>query len=182
MGGIMLAFKDYNYGQGIFGSPWVGWANFEYLYKSGTLWRVTRNTILYNIAFIILDLVTQVGIAILLNEIGSKICKKLSQTLMFLPYFVSAVLLGAFVYNIFNYERGTLNNILMSLGMERYDTYSNMYAWIFILLFSIYGRDWAMVLWFIWRPLQESAVNFMKRPVWTGRPGSSRSVISRCRC
>ena len=135
MGGIMLAFKDYNYGQGIFGSPWVGWANFEYLYKSGTLWRVTRNTILYNIAFIILDLVTQVGIAILLNEIGSKICKKLSQTLMFLPYFVSAVLLGAFVYNIFNYERGTLNNILMSLGMERYDTYSNMYAWIFILLF-----------------------------------------------
>ena len=98
-------------------------------------WRVTRNTILYNIAFIILDLVTQVGIAILLNEIGSKICKKLSQTLMFLPYFVSAVLLGAFVYNIFNYERGTLNNILMSLGMERYDTYSNMYAWIFILLF-----------------------------------------------
>ena len=113
MGGIMLAFKDYNYGQGIFGSPWVGWANFEYLYKSGTLWRVTRNTSLYNIAFIILDLVTQVGIAILLNEIGSKICKKLSQTLMFLPYFVSAVLLGAFVYNIFNYERGTLNNILM---------------------------------------------------------------------
>ena len=96
---------------------------------------MTRNTILYNIAFIILDLVTQVGIAILLNEIGSKICKKLSQTLMFLPYFVSAVLLGAFVYNIFNYERGTLNNILMSLGMERYDTYSNMYAWIFILLF-----------------------------------------------
>ena len=94
---------------------------------------MTRNTILYNIAFIILDLVTQVGIAILLNEIGSKICKKLSQTLMFLPYFVSAVLLGAFVYNIFNYERGTLNNILMSL--ERYDTYSNMYAWIFILLF-----------------------------------------------
>lgn len=133
--GIILAFKDYNYAEGVLGSPWVGWANFTFLYKSGTLWRVTRNTILYNIAFLILDLVTQVGMAILLNEIGSKICKKLSQSLMFLPYFVSAVLLGAIVYNIFNYERGTLNNILTSLGLERFDAYGNMYIWIPILLF-----------------------------------------------
>lgn len=133
--GIILAFKDYNYAQGVLDSPWVGWANFTFLYKSGTLWRVTRNTILYNIAFIILDLVSQVGVAILLNEIGSKLCKKLTQSLMFLPYFVSAVLLGAFVYNIFNYERGTLNNILTMMGLERYDAYGNMYAWIVILLF-----------------------------------------------
>lgn len=121
MFGIILAFKDYNYAQGVMGSPWVGWSNFAFLYKSGTLWRVTRNTVLYNAAFIVLDLVTQVGIAILLNEIGSKICKKLTQSMMFLPYFVSTVLLGAFVYNMFSYERGALNNILTSFGFEKFD-------------------------------------------------------------
>lgn len=135
MGGVILAFKKYNYSSGIFGSPWVGFNNFLFLINSGTLWRVTRNTVLYNLVFIVLDLVTQVGMAILLNEIGHKICKKVTQSMMFLPYFVSAVLLGSFIYNIFNYEKGTLNNILVSLGLDRFDAYGNMYVWIFILIF-----------------------------------------------
>jgi putative aldouronate transport system permease protein len=133
--GIILAFKRYNYTAGMLDSPWVGWDNFKFLYNSGTLWRVTRNTVLYNVAFIILDLITQVGTAILLNEIGKKAFKKLTQSMMFLPYFISAVLLASFIYNIFSYEQGTLNNILETLGFAKFDAYNNRNSWIFILLF-----------------------------------------------
>lgn len=116
--GIMVAFKKYNYTQGILRSPWVGFDNFLFLYRSGTLFRVTRNTILYNIAFLILDIVCQVTTAI-----------------MFIPYFISAVLLASFVYNIFSYERGVLNNVLVSLGMDKFDAYNKPTAWVFILMF-----------------------------------------------
>ena len=133
--GIILAFKKYNYTAGIIDSPWVGFDNFLFLIRSGTLWRVTRNTILYNIGFLILDLVAQVSMAILLNEITKKTFKKLAQSMMFLPYFISAVLLASFIYNIFSYEQGVLNNLLESLGMNKFDAYNNPKSWIFILLF-----------------------------------------------
>ncbi|MGI5959200.1 MAG: ABC transporter permease [Massiliimalia sp.] len=135
MFGIVLAFKDFNYSDGILGSPWVGMANFKFLFMSGTLWRVTKNTFLYNVIFILVDLVAQIAIAIMLSEITRKWYKKIAQSLMFLPYFVSYVLLAAFVYNLFNYEYGVINNILVSLGMEPFDAYSNSGIWKYILVF-----------------------------------------------
>lgn len=92
MVGIVLAFKKFNYAQGIFGSPWVGFDNFKYLIKGGVLWRTTRNTVLYNVAFMFIDVVAQMGVAIMLNEVMRKWFKKASQSLMFLPYFISFVL------------------------------------------------------------------------------------------
>lgn len=135
MFGTVLAFKRYNYADGILNSPWVGFDNFKFLYRSGTLWRVTRNTVLYNLAFLVLDAVLQVSLAVLLNEIAGKYFKKIAQSIMFLPYFVSAVLLASLVYNIFGYEHGTLNTILSSLGLEKFDAYNTPTAWIFILTF-----------------------------------------------
>ena len=88
MTGIVLAFKKYNYHDGIYGSPWVGLKNFDYMIVSDKLWSLTRNTLLYNIAFIVLGIVFEVGFAIMLSEINNRIFKKVSQTVMFLPYFI----------------------------------------------------------------------------------------------
>ena len=100
--GIYVAFVKYNYRDGIFGSKFIGFKNFEFLFTSGKLWTLTKNTILYNIAFIILGNVLAVFVAILLNEMRSKWFKKVSQTIMFLPYFISQVLVGILVYNLLN--------------------------------------------------------------------------------
>ena len=87
--GIYVAFVKFNYRKGIFGSKFIGLDNFEFLMRSGKLWELTRNTILYNLAFIILGNLLAVFVAILLNEMRSRWFKKVSQTVMFLPYFIS---------------------------------------------------------------------------------------------
>ncbi len=135
MTGIVLAFKKYNYNGGIYFSPWNGLNNFRALLISGKLWGVTRNTILYNVAFIALGVVLEMGSAILLNEIRNKYFKKISQSFMFLPYFISWVVAGAIVYNIFSYERGVANNVLAAMGNERFDLYNTPGAWPFVLIF-----------------------------------------------
>jgi len=114
--GIWVAFVKYNYRKGIFGSKFIGLQNFEFLASSGKLWTLTRNTILYNLAFIILGNLLAVFIAILLNEIQNKAFKKVSQTMMFLPYFISQVLVGVLVYNLLNYDFGFVNSILRAMG------------------------------------------------------------------
>ena len=95
MTGIVLAFKKYQYAGGIYGSPWNGLSNFKALLISGKLGQVTRNTLLYNIAFISLGVVCEMGSAILLNELTNKYFKKTAQSFMFLPYFISWVVAGA---------------------------------------------------------------------------------------
>ncbi|MBQ3795353.1 MAG: sugar ABC transporter permease, partial [Butyrivibrio sp.] len=114
MPGIWVAFVKYNYRDGIFGSKFVGLKNFQFLAESGKLFELTKNTILYNIAFIILGNFLAILVAILLNEMQSKLFKKVSQTMMFLPYFISQVLVGILVYNLLNYDYGFVNEILTS--------------------------------------------------------------------
>ena len=135
MTGIVLAFKKYNYAGGIYGSPWNGLANFKALAISGKLGLVTRNTLLYNIAFIALGVVFEMGSAILLNELRNKYFKKMSQSLMFLPYFISWVVAGAIMYNIFNYERGVFNHVLNLFGAAPFDLYNSPKSWPYILVF-----------------------------------------------
>ena len=134
MPGIWVAFVKYNYRDGIFGSKFVGLNNFKFLAESGKLFDLTKNTILYNIAFIILGNLLAILVAILLNEMQSKIFKKVSQTMMFLPYFISQVLVGILVYNLLNYDYGFVNEILSSLGREKWGPYSDPSAWPVILV------------------------------------------------
>ncbi len=133
--GIYVAFVKYNYGSGIFGSKFVGLKNFEFLYTSGKLFTLTRNTILYNLAFIVMGNLLAVSVAILLNELRSKMFKKVSQTMMFLPYFISQVLVGILMYNILNYDSGFVNSVLTSLGMEKWEPYSKAGVWPVLLVF-----------------------------------------------
>ena len=93
MGGVIMAFKNYNYSKGLFGSPWVGMKNFEFLTVSNKLWPLTRNTLLYNFAFITVGMVMEVGFAIVINEMRCRWFKKTFQSFIFLPYFISWVIL-----------------------------------------------------------------------------------------
>lgn len=132
--GIYVAFVKYNYRDGIFGSKFVGLKNFEFLMQSGKLLALTKNTVLYNIAFITLGNVIAMAMAILLNEIHNKYFKKVSQTLMFLPYFISQVLVGFLVFNLLNYDTGFVNGVLVKMGLERWQPYSDKGVWPAILI------------------------------------------------
>jgi len=136
MPGLYLAFIQYNYTDGIFHSPFVHWQNFRFLVITGDLWRLTFNTIAYNLAFILLGNIVQIAVAIFLNELRSKWFKKISQSLMFLPYFMSFVLIGLIAYNILSYDYGLLNGFLKSIGMEPVKTYSNPHIWPFIIVIT----------------------------------------------
>ncbi|AZK46621.1 ABC transporter permease [Paenibacillus lentus] len=134
MAGIVLAFKQFNYQGGIFGSPWNGLENFRFFMESGDAWRVTRNTALYNIAFIIINNLLQIVTAILLFEVAGKWFRKVTQTVLFLPYFISWVVVGAIAYNLFNYDVGTLNVMLSSIGLGPVDIYNTAAYWPLILI------------------------------------------------
>ncbi len=135
--GIYVAFVQYNYRNGIFGSKFIGLGNFDFLIKSGELFTLTRNTILYNLAFILLGNALAIFVAILLNEMRSKWFKKVSQTIMFLPYFISQVLVGILVFNLLNFDTGFVNGILEKMGAPLWQPYSNPGAWP-VLLVIIY--------------------------------------------
>lgn len=135
MGGIIVAFKRFSFTKGFLGSPWCGLENFRFLFISDKLWPLMRNTLLYNIAFIIVGVILEVGFAIIVNELGSKWFKKVFQSFMFLPFFISWVVVLAIVDAIFGYDSGIINNLLQSLGMERFNVYVNAAPWPFLLVF-----------------------------------------------
>ena len=135
--GIYVAFVKYNYRDGIFGSRFIGLDNFKFLATSGELWNLTKNTVLYNLAFILLGNALAVFVAILLNELQSKMFKKVTQTILFLPYFISQVLVGLLVFNLLNFDTGFVNSVLTSMGLEKWQPYSDPKVWP-VLLVVIY--------------------------------------------
>lgn len=141
MAGIVMAFKDFNYHEGIFGSPWNGWDNFSYFFDSGKAWLVTRNTIVYNVIFLTCYTAFSILAAVFISEISKKWFKKLSQTMMFLPYFISWVTVSAFVYNFLNYEYGIVNKLLAHFSIAPIDIYSNTSYW-YVLLPFLYVWKW----------------------------------------
>lgn len=133
MPGLYLAFVKYNYNLGIFKSTFVGMQNFKFLWMTGELLQLTKNTILYNIAFILLGNITQILMAILLNEINKKWYRKVSQTVMFLPHFISYVLVGLFAYSILSFDYGILNKTLQQVGLEKLNVYGSAKGWPIII-------------------------------------------------
>ena len=142
MTGIVLAFKKYNYVDGIYGSPWVGFDNFKFLIVSNKLWPLTRNTLLYNIVFIFLGMFLAVAFAIMINELTNKVFKKIFQSFMFLPYFVSWVVVQAIFQAIFGFEYGIFNHIIEFFGAERINFYASPDGWPVLLVFF---KMWKMV-------------------------------------
>ncbi|OUS77314.1 sugar ABC transporter permease [Paenibacillus sp. MY03] len=134
MAGIIIAFKHINWNSGILGSPFAGLSNFEYLFKTKEAWVITRNTLGYNVLFIVLGTVISIGVAILLNEIRSKFWKKSYQTVILLPYLISMVIVSYLVFAMLSSESGFVNNsILEPLGLDGLTWYTEPKYWPFIL-------------------------------------------------
>jgi putative aldouronate transport system permease protein len=132
--GIGIAFQKYSFSGGILHSPWVGLDNFKFMFMTGDIFNVTKNTLLYNILFIIVNNVLEIVCAIVLAELSGKYFKRITQSMMFLPYFISWVVVGAFMYNVLNYEFGAFNTLLKSLQIESYDFYNKPGIWILIIV------------------------------------------------
>ncbi|TYP73970.1 ABC transporter permease [Paenibacillus methanolicus] len=134
MVGIYYAFTKFDFEGGLFGSEFIGFENFRFLFESGLLWNLTKNTVLYNLAFLIIGNVMQLVCAIFLSQLPGKLFKKSAQSVMFLPYFLSWVLVGAFVFNLFS-DLGVVNTVLKQLGMQPYDFYIQTAPWKYIIVF-----------------------------------------------
>lgn len=140
MFGVILAFKRYrlngSYMTSLLTSEWIGFKNFEFFFKTPYAYTITRNTLLYNLAFIILDLIIPVAMAVALNELINKRIAKLYQNIMFLPYFLSWIIVSYLAYSFLSIEHGFINKgILESLGLEGVKWYFEPAYWPFILTF-----------------------------------------------
>lgn len=134
MVGLILAFKNYNFAQGIFKSPWCGLSNFTYLFSSKWAKIMFRNTIGYNLVFIILGTAFAIFVAILLGEVKNARAKKIYQTFILIPYLVSMVLVGYLVFAFLSNANGFINKgILEKLGKEGISWYTKPEYWPFIL-------------------------------------------------
>ena len=133
--GVIMAFKKYNFTQGLFASPWVGLKNFKFLMVSNKLWPLTRNTLLYNLAFISIGMVMEVGFAVIINEMRCRWFKKVFQSFIFLPYFISWVIASAVVQTLLDYDFGLISRTLKSLGLPMVNVYVDARPWPFLLVF-----------------------------------------------
>jgi putative aldouronate transport system permease protein len=138
MGGLVLAFKQYNFRDGIWGSAWTKpwYYNFEILFSPSNkqVMVALRNTLLLNLLFIGVGTIFALALALAFNEITQKWMKKLTQSLSFLPYFISTVVVGIFVSAILNYDNGVINRIIVALGGEKISFYQRPGFWPFIML------------------------------------------------
>ncbi|MBD2866942.1 ABC transporter permease [Paenibacillus arenilitoris] len=134
MFGVVIAFKNINFADGILGSEWIGFKNFEYLFKTSDAYIITRNTLLYNIVFIILNTVLAIALAIMLNDIKNRIVSRTFQSLILLPYLISMVIVGYLVLAMLDVEKGYMNNSILPLfGIGDISWYSETKHWPFIL-------------------------------------------------
>jgi len=135
MPGLIVAFKQYNIKKGIYGSDWIGFKNFEYLFKTSDAFVITRNTILYNVAFIIVNTFMAIMVAIILSELYGK-AKNFYQSAILLPNLISTVIIGYLVFAFFSVENGFINNTILPLfNKDSVDWYSKSQYWPFIIIF-----------------------------------------------
>ena len=148
MPAIILAFKRYSLAKPpkdywiqnkfiyslFIDNPWVGLNNFKFIFQSPDAWTVVRNTVGYNIVFMALGLVLSVGLAIIINELNNRIAAKVYHTILFLPYFISWIVVAYLVY-AFVSAKGVFNQIFTSLGLPTINFYSEPKYWPFIFVF-----------------------------------------------
>ena len=135
MFGIIIAFKKFSFRKGLLASNWVGLDNFKYLFASRTAATIMRNTVLYNIVFIIIGTIIPITIAILLDMVRSKKAKTFYQTLILFPYLLSWVVVSYLLYAFLSSDTGLVNHVFMKLGMHSVDWYMESKYWPVILVF-----------------------------------------------
>ena len=189
MFGIQIAFRSYNAAKGVYGSPWCGFKNFEFLTRTKDAFIMIRNTVLYNLVFIILGTVLAVATAIILNEIRNKKAKQLYQTIILIPFLISMVIVSYLAYAFLSTSDGFINNtIVRLLGNPAVDWYNTPKYWPFILvIINIWkGLGYNMILYYaticgIDSTLYEAAVvdgaTRWQRVVHVTLPGLKSTII-----
>lgn len=131
---LYLAFVKFNYRDGLFNSTFVGLKNFEFFFKSQSLFTVTGNTLKFNLLDIVVGTILSLSLAILFNEVRSKVYVKVSQTILLFPYFISWVAVHYFVYNLLaSGNNGLINKLLIMFGAKPINFYSKPGYWTFIV-------------------------------------------------
>ena len=133
MVGLVIAFKDYKFAEGIWGSAWVGLENFRFLFGTDQAWRITRNTLLMNSIFIVTGTAASLTVAILMNEIYTSGVSKYYQTMLFFPYFMSWIIVSYFVFGFLNGDTGLVNKVLKLFGVDTIAWYRSPEYWPVIL-------------------------------------------------
>ncbi|HHV10793.1 MAG TPA: sugar ABC transporter permease [Clostridiales bacterium] len=134
--GMQLAFRELDYSKGVFRGDFVGLRNFKFLFATSDAWIMTRNTILYNLLFIVVGMVFGLTVAILFNEVRNKMARKVYQSAVLIPYFMSMVIVSYLAYSYLSSETGFINNTLLKLfGKEAVAWYSEPKYWPYILTF-----------------------------------------------
>ncbi len=144
MGGAVIAFKDYKYAAGIFGSEWVGLDNFKILFASDGFTTAAVNTIVLNAVFILVSMSCSLLLAIVLYEINGRGRVKTYQTIMITPHFLSWVVIGYMAYGFLNPQYGIINNVIQSLGGEKIQWYSKPEIWPAILTMAFVWKHMGM--------------------------------------
>jgi putative aldouronate transport system permease protein len=143
MFGTVIAFKDVDYALGILGSPWVGLGNFRFLFTSDSAWMIIRNTLGYNIVFIVTGPVVTIALAVLLNELTNRRAAKAYQTLILMPYFISMVVASYLLYAFLAHQNGYVNTVILPrLGMDPVKWYYEPRYWPFILFIVNGWKSW----------------------------------------
>lgn len=133
--GLVIAFKKVDFRVGIMNSPWAGLSNFTYLFKTPDAFIITRNTLLYNVAFIFINTTLSMIFAIFINDMKNRYCKKIYQSAVLLPYLMSVVIIGYIVYALLSPDKGMINNgILKPMGKTPVSWYMEPRYWPFILI------------------------------------------------
>lgn len=149
MAGLVMAFQRLNFKKGIFTSPFVGLDNFKFLFTTTDAWVITRNTILYNAAFIVLEMVLAVALAVIMSELTCKLYSKVMQTVFIMPHFLSMVVVATVVY-AFLAPNGFVNGFLTAGGGNPINFYSERAVWPFLL-----------VLVYLWKHVGYSSIVYM---------------------
>lgn len=135
MAGIVVAFKKYNVRDGMFGSAWCGLDNFQFLFQTEDALIMIRNTLLYNVAFIIVNQLVGLILAIMISDVINKGLKKLYQSSILLPFLLSMVVVSYIVFAFLSQENGMFNSLLKSMGKDIVYWYQDTRPWPFILIF-----------------------------------------------
>ncbi|WP_226000195.1 ABC transporter permease [Paenibacillus sp. BJ-4] len=189
MWGVQIAFKDFNFFQGITGSEWIGFDAFREVFRMDDFYRTLRNTIVLNLLDLLVSFPAPLILAILLYEMKVVWFKKLSQTILYIPHFISWVIIGGIVYQVFGTQSGMINNALTSLGFDAIPFLTDKNDWVLTYLLTGVWQSagWGTILYLaaltgINRELFEAAevdgAGRMKRIWYITIPGMKTTIAT----
>jgi putative aldouronate transport system permease protein len=149
MWGIVIAFQDFRLWQGLLGSPWVGFANFEHFFTGPYFWRLMRNTLLISGLNLVFVFPSSIILALLLNEVRSRFYKRAIQTVSYFPHFISWVVIGGLLIYLFSVNVGFVTNVLGSLGWPPLKVLGSASAFLPLVVLSNIWKEigWGAIIY-----------------------------------